>query len=99
MVISSYTLSFTITRQKYNEGLYDFLVAEFNAMKDFGLTREQTDKLLDYLTAILRSVKDGDPTSSIDAKLSGMTEFLLKTGSGRAKAFLQGQKLTAKYTD
>ena len=98
-VLSSYGTTFVWMRQRYNEGLYEFLVALFNALKDFDLGREETDQVLKYMSSILLSVKEGNPSSGIDGIIAELASYLGGAAGERAKTFLKAQKFTTKYVD
>ena len=99
VALSSYGLSFMWTRQRYNERLYEFMVALFNALKDFGLDREETEHMLKLMAAVLLSVKEGDPVSRTDGFIEEMAGYLLNAAGERGKTFLKAQKFTAKYIE
>ena len=97
LIGGSYAAVAVWSRQRFYEKLYDFLVALFNAMKDFKFDIPQTDKVLDHMRTILYSVKDGDPVSATGAKVAALVEFLKSTGNKQAAVFCETQKFAEKY--
>ncbi len=97
VMFGSTGLSIIWQRQRFNESLYDFLVALFNGLVSFSLTSEQTDKVLSFMAGILLAVKNGDPSSTMDAKIEGFVEYGISIKNKQMDVFLQSQKISSKY--
>ncbi|MBR2968787.1 MAG: DUF1218 domain-containing protein [Clostridia bacterium] len=92
----SYATTIAWTKQRYNDRMYNFLVELFNALKDFGYGYAQTEKMLELMSALLLSIKNGDPHTTTDGIVQELVEYVEGTKSKQAIAFLKRQKLTTK---
>jgi tetratricopeptide (TPR) repeat protein len=97
LAFSSYALIIVWQRQRFNDGLYAFLVELFNGLKNFSLSYDQTDMALKFMSSALLSVKNGDPSTNTERIIEGFVEFVLESGCNSAITFIKVQKLTAKY--
>lgn len=97
VALGAYGASIAVTKQRFNERLYELLAALFNGLKGFGLSAEQTETVLQAMSSILIAAREGRPALIIEKQLEALCGDAADIGNRELIDLLRGYKLTARY--